>query len=30
MHRGGGAISYGVANLFESEKHRGVDKNYLI
>jgi hypothetical protein len=30
MHRGGGAISYGVANLFGSEKDRGVDKDYLI
>ena len=30
MHRGGGAISYAVANLFGSEKDRWVDKDYLI
>jgi len=30
MHRGAAAIRYGVANLFGSEKNRGVDKDYLI
>jgi hypothetical protein len=30
MHRGGGAFRYGVANLFGSEKDRGVDKDSLI
>jgi hypothetical protein len=30
MHRGAAAIRYGVANLFGSEKDRGVDKDYLI
>jgi hypothetical protein len=30
MHRGGGAFRCGVANLFGSEKDRGVDKDYLI
>jgi hypothetical protein len=30
MHRGGGAFRYGVANLFGSEKDKGVDKDYLI
>jgi hypothetical protein len=30
MHRGGGAFRYSVANLFGSEKGRGVDKDYLI
>jgi len=30
MHRGGAAFRRGVANLFGSEKDRGMDKDYLI